>query len=250
MKYVWGEYPTFNTLFFNTMFYLRLGFWLLLGQAFLSHYNTPQWYRKSCHVTYTLVALMLCFSWLDYVAISHGMMLFGITLIPLIQVLAIQKTPNIENMHRRVLMGGFVVGGLLIWGTLLITIFPVGDPVLSIYLVRLVDYVNPIVLLLLVFSDYRQIVSQHATTKKENDEIRLRLEFEQKIRLLQLVTLLFSFLKSFTCERSFTLQRCNWIDTNVLYDFYIKLYYYLIRLFEARLCWAGLKIKSARICCA
>ena len=182
MKYVWGEYPTFNTLFFNTMFYLRLGFWLLLGQAFLSHYNTPQWYRKSCHVTYTLVALMLCFSWLDYVAISHGMMLFGITLIPLIQVLAIQKTPNIENMHRRVLMGGFVVGGLLIWGTLLITIFPVGDPVLSIYLVRLVDYVNPLVLLLLVFSDYRQIVSQHANTKKENDEIRLRLEFEQKIK--------------------------------------------------------------------
>jgi len=182
MKYVWGDYPKINTLFFNTMFYLRLGFWVLLGQAFLSHYVAPQWYRNSCHVIYALVALMLFLSWFHDLAISNFLLLFGITLVPIVQVLAIQKTPNIERMHRRVLMGGFVVGGLLIWGTLLITIFPLGEPVLSVYLVRLVDYVNPLVLLLLVFSDHRQIVLQHANTKKENDEIRLRLEFEQKIK--------------------------------------------------------------------
>ena len=182
MKYVWGDYPKINTLFFNTMFYLRLGFWVLLGQAFLSHYVAPKWYRKTCRVIYVLVAVMLFLSWFDDVAISNFLLLLGVTLVPVVQVLAIQKTPNIERMHRRLLIGGFVVGGLLIWGTLLITIFPLGDPVLSVYLVRLVDYVNPLVLLLLVFSDHRQVALQHANTKKENDEIRLRLEFEQKIK--------------------------------------------------------------------
>lgn len=182
MKYVWGDYPKLNTLFFNSMFYLRLGFWVLLGQAFLSHYVAPLWYRKSCLIIYAFVGLMLGLSWSGYSTISNGILLFGITLVPIIQVLAIQKTPKIERLHQRMLMGGFIVGGLLIWGTLLITIFPLGDPVLSVYLARLVDYVNPLVLLLLVFSDHRQSTLQHANTKKENDEIRLRLEFEKKIK--------------------------------------------------------------------
>lgn len=182
MKYVWGNYPALNELFFNSMFYLRLAFWVLLGQAFLSHYDAPRWYRKSCQSVYALVALMLCISWLGNSAISNAILLFGITLAPIVQVIAIQKTQKIERTHQYTLMGGFIIGGLLIWGTLLITIFPLGDPVLSIYLARLVDYVNPVVLLLLVFSDHKQIAFQHANTKKENDEIRLRLEFEQKIK--------------------------------------------------------------------
>jgi len=179
----WGDWPRFNEIFFSSMFYLRLGLWVLLAQTFLDAYKPPRWYRTSCRLTYLLVAFMLLLSVLGYSSISNGLLLFlGVTLVPVVQILAIQKTRDIRPFYRRVLFLGFAIGAALVWATLVVTLLPTNDPSISIVMARIVDYVNPLVLLLLVVFHYRETTQQLSETKQENLTIRLGLEFERKLR--------------------------------------------------------------------
>lgn len=182
-QYFWPDRPELNEPFFNAMFYLRAAFWVMLAQAFLSAYQPPRWYRPTCVIAYLSVGVMLLLSWTGYSSISNWLLLiFGVTLIPIFQIVAIHKTQDIRNFYRHILVAGYVLGALLVWATLLITVFPTSDSRLPIQFARLVDYVNPLILLALVVFHYRETASQLAVIRKENLAIRLGLELEHKLR--------------------------------------------------------------------
>jgi signal transduction histidine kinase len=179
----WPDWPRFNAFFFTTMLYLRVGLWVWLAQAFLMTYQPPNWYRNACRGSYWLVLVMVLLSLIGYDHVSNWLLLIlGVTLVPLLQILAAKGTPDMRSLYRRLLMFGFAAGALLVWVTLLITLFPTNDPSTSISFARLVDYVNPIILLSLVVFHYRETSRQLVETKKDNLKIRLGLEFEQKVR--------------------------------------------------------------------
>ena len=182
-QYLWPEWPQLNEPFFNAMFYLRVGFWVLLAQTFLARYQPPRWYRSACAIAYWLVGMMLVLSWFGYSSISNWLLLiFGVTLVPIFQIIAIYMTQEMRVFYRHILMAGYALGAILVWTTLLITVFPTHDPRLPIQFARLVDYVNPLILLALVVFHYRETALQLTETKKENLAIRLGLELEQKQR--------------------------------------------------------------------
>jgi signal transduction histidine kinase len=181
--YVWGDWPRFNEVFFNSMFYLRVGLWVLLAQTILMPYQTPGWYRMGCWASYLIVAIMLLLSWFGFGYFSNILLLFvGVTLIPVFQVAAIYRTRAIRPFYKQVLAACFAIGAVLVWLTLLITVFVTSKPDLSIQFTRLVDYVNPLILLALVVFHYRETARQLADAKKENLTIRLGLEFERKLK--------------------------------------------------------------------
>jgi signal transduction histidine kinase len=182
-EHLWRNSPQFNTFFFNANLYLRVGLWVLLAQAFLAPYKAPDWYRHGCHIVYVIVGVMMLLPLVGLTQLSNWLLLvLGVTLIPAWQIAAIQVTQEIRIAYKRILLAGFALGAVLVWLTLLVTLFRVGSPGISIQFARLVDYVNPLVLLSLVVLHYRETVMQLAETKKENLTMRLGLSFEKKLR--------------------------------------------------------------------
>jgi signal transduction histidine kinase len=182
-EHFWPNWPRFNAFFFTAMLYLRVGLWVLLAQTFLASYHPPQWYWKLCLFTYALVAFMIALPLLELGYVSNWLLLiFGVTLIPISQILGIKATPDIRSIYKRLLILGFTAGALLVWATLLVTLLPTQDPTISIQFARFVDYVNPLILLTLVVLHYRETSLQLEQTRKENLTMRLGLEFEKKVR--------------------------------------------------------------------
>lgn len=181
--HIWPEMPKLNEMLFNAMFYVKPALWVLLAQTFLRPYQTPAWYRPSCMIVYGLVATMLVLSWLDLSEISLLLMLiFGATVIPIVQVLAIHRTTGLNRFYQRVLMLGYTWGAIVVWLALAITLSPTDNPHLPILLTRIIDYVNPVVLLALVLFHYRETSRQLAAAEEENLKMRLGLEFSKKLR--------------------------------------------------------------------
>lgn len=182
-QHVWPDWPSFNAFFFTAMLYLRVALWVWLAQAFLALYRPPSWYRATCWFSYGMIVVMVLLSLLGHEQISNWLLLvFGVTLVPIVQILAIRGARDMRPLYRLLLISGFAVGALLVWTTLLVTLFPAQDPSVSIRFARLVDYVNPVILMILVVFHYRETALQLAETKRDNLKIRLGLEFEQKIR--------------------------------------------------------------------
>ena len=180
---LWPNWPRLNELLFTSVFYLKPALWVLLAQTFLAPYQTPAWYRPCCNAAYLAVLAILLFSWIGLTDISNWLMLlFGFTLIPIVQLIAIQMTAEIRRFYKRVLMLGYGLLALAIWLTILITIYPVDDPRLPIQFSRLADYISPMVLLALVMFHYRETVTLLATVKDENLKMKLGLEFAQQVR--------------------------------------------------------------------
>lgn len=181
--YLWPQLPQLNQLLFNTMFYIKPALWVLLAQTFLSPYDTPRWYHPSCRVAYLIVGAMLLLSWFSMGSVSIVLMLvFGVTVFPVVQLVAIAKTGGMRTFYQRVLMFGYGFGALAMWIALLIAIYPSNHPNMPIQLTRVIDYINPVVLLALVMFNYRETLLQLNQVKEENMTMQLGLAFEQKIK--------------------------------------------------------------------
>lgn len=181
--HLWPESPQLNELLFNSTLYIKPALWVLLAQTFLTPYNTPRWYRPSCRAAYLIVAGMLLLSWFGMGHISLSLLLiFGATVFPIAQLVAIAKTTGMRKFYQRVLMVGYGLGVIVIWAALLISVYPSNHPNLPIQLTRIIDYINPVVLLALVMINYRETLIQLERAKQDNMAMQLGLAFEQKIK--------------------------------------------------------------------
>ena len=180
--YVFKQEPLFNELIFNWALCLRLGLWVWVSQAFLLSYRTPRWYRPSCWIIYFLVGTCLLLVSAEKNNIANPLMLMGILITPLAQILAITKTPHITKSLRVALITGFCISFVLIFSTVMVVIFPIqSNSLVPIYLARITDFTNPLVMLSIIVYQNRLIRKELLNVKSALIETNLRSEFETKL---------------------------------------------------------------------
>ena len=180
-KYVFNQWPWMDNVFFNWMLCLRMACWLWISQAFFINYRTPRWYPLSCTLIYLLVGSCLVLIVLNEQWFTPILMLAGILLMPIIQVVAILQTPQIQRAFRTTLLTGFICADTLILTTLLLAALPIGAESLAIYFARAVDFMNPMVLLFIFAVRNKMMRKEFDAVKTSNIQMNLRLEFERKL---------------------------------------------------------------------
>ena len=180
-KYFFTQSPWLDNLFFNWMLCLRMACWLWVSQAFLIPYRTPRWYPLSCNLIYLLAAACMALIWFNEQVITPLLMLTVILSMPVVQIVTILKTPNINRSFRICMLGGFICADALILLTLLLAVLPLGVESASIYFARAVDFINPLVLLSIFVVRNKMMQSEFDEVKTNNIQINLRLEFERKL---------------------------------------------------------------------
>lgn len=180
--FLFKQEPLLNELIFNWALCLRLGLWVWVSQAFLLPYKTPNWYASSCWAIYILVGACLLLVGVEKNNISNPLMLIGILTVPVVQILAITKTPRIDKSFQVVLIAGFGISILLILLAVMAVLFPLKSySQAPIYLARITDFVSPLVMLSIIVYQNRLIRKELVEVKSALTETRLRSEFESNL---------------------------------------------------------------------
>ncbi len=173
--------PWLDGVFFLIFLGLRLAFWTWVAQGFLASYHTPSWYKNACNALYFIIGLCLILSLFDQLPIIQPVLLAGFLIAPLIQLIATLKTQHIKTPFRKVLVLGFTGSALLVWLTLIINIFPLNESPLPIYISRMTDFANPLILLSLIGLQNRQTRQDLAEVTRMLTVANLEKEFEKKL---------------------------------------------------------------------
>jgi len=180
--FLFKQEPLLNELIFNWALCLRLGLWVWVSQAFLLPYKTPNWYASSCWAIYILVGGCLLLVGMEKNNISNPLMLIGILTAPVVQIIAITKTPRIDKSFQVVLIAGFGISILLILLAVIAVLFPLKSySQAPIYLARITDFVSPLVMLSIIVYQNRLIRKELVEVKLALTDTRLRSEFESKL---------------------------------------------------------------------
>jgi signal transduction histidine kinase len=180
--YVFKQMPILNALIFFNGLCLKLGLWVWLAQAFLREYNTPNWYRTSCWIIYGLVCASILIGSNGQIGIAIFLILIGYTATAMTQICAIIKTPAIGRLLQTALIVGFAVFIALIYLAIASVFFPLeNNSQVPMYLSRLTDFVNPLVMLSIIVFQHRLLRKEYAQIKSTLKEIQLKSEFESKL---------------------------------------------------------------------
>lgn len=180
--YLFKQQPLLNEMVFHWGLCLRLGLWVWASQAFLISYETPNWYKRSCWLLYGLVGTCLLLVAAEKPEITNPLMLLGVIAAPIIQIIAINRIPNIAKAFKTALISGFCVSILLIILAVVSVLFPLqNNSQIPVYLSRLTDFVNPLVMLSIIVFQNRLIRKELVEVKTALTESRLRSEFENKL---------------------------------------------------------------------
>jgi signal transduction histidine kinase len=180
-KYVFNQHPWLDGVFFNWMICLRLAGWVWVSQAFLQPYQTARWYKFSCGIIYFVVMLSMALVVAEKISLLQKFLLAGFIATSIIQIVAIQKTPEIHTTFRHILLAGFIVANAMIFITVILAAYPFGSAYTAVYITRSVDFVTPLVLLAIVALRNRLMRKEFDEVKASNMQINMRLEFERKL---------------------------------------------------------------------
>lgn len=180
--YVFPQEPLLNELIFNWALCLRLALWVWVSEAFLLGHQTPRWYRPSCYAIYALVGISMLLIGIGKANIANPIMLLAVFVAPILQIIAIYKTPKIGRPLQIALILGFCLSILLIMLAILAVLFPVqNNSQIPIYLSRLTDFVNPLVMLSIIVFQNRLVRKELLEVKAALTETQLRSEYETKL---------------------------------------------------------------------
>lgn len=180
--FVFKNAPLFNELIFFTGLCLKLGLWVWLAQAFLREYQTPKWYKTSCWTIYSLVCISIILGVSGKMDIAILLILVGYTVTAIAQILATIKTPNAGKPLQSALIAGFGFTLALIYLAVASVFFPLeSNSQIPLYLARMTDFVNPLVILSIIVFKNRLIRNELIQVKTTLNETQLRAEFESKL---------------------------------------------------------------------
>lgn len=180
-KHVFVESPQMDTLFFNTMVCMRLAAWIWVSEAFLLPFVRPDWYRWCCNGVYAIVVISIGLVLLNKIVLLQLILLAGFGLAVVTQIIAIKFTAGIKGYFRHVLFGGFFAVGLLTLLAVGLASYPFESPDYAIQITRIIDFVVPTVLLVVVAVRNRVTAKEFRDVKAVNSEMSLRLDFERKL---------------------------------------------------------------------
>ena len=180
--FVFKQAPLFNELLFFTGLCLKVGLWVWLAQAFLREYKTPHWYRTSCWLIYGLVGTTITLGFIGEMDIGILLILIGYTFTAIVQILATVKTPSAGMQLQAALIAGFGFTLGLIYLAVASVFFPSeSNSQIPLYLARLTDFVNPLVMLSIIVFQNRLVRKELVQVKTALTATKLRAEFESKL---------------------------------------------------------------------
>lgn len=180
--FVFPQMPVLNELIFFIGLCLKLAFWVWLAQTFLQGHKAPQWYQSACKGIYGLVGLSIILGIIGKIDLSVALILLGYTATAIFQIYAVNKTPGIERQLRNALTLGFSATIALIYLAASSAFFPLeANSDIPLYLARLTDFVNPLVMLTIIVFQNRLVRKELLLVKNALTETKLRSEFESKL---------------------------------------------------------------------
>ncbi|WP_293626225.1 MULTISPECIES: ATP-binding protein [unclassified Polynucleobacter] len=180
--YIFPHEPLLNELIFNWALCMRLALWVWVSAAFLLGKKVPRWYKPSCYAIYLMVGISMLLIGIGKANIANPIMLLAVFVAPILQIIAIYKTPTIGRTLQIVLILGFCLSILLIILAILAVLFPVqNNSQIPIYLSRLTDFVNPLVMLSIIVFQNRLARKELLEVKAALTETQLRSEYETKL---------------------------------------------------------------------
>lgn len=179
-QYLLPDHPAFNQFIFSLLICLRLALWIALARALLKPYRTPNWYALSCHVTYGIAAVSMLLIAFNYPVFAYSLVLATMLIAPMVQMLAINNTSNMEKAFKWVMLTGFFIQTLLIALLAVVVNYAIAGSYLPIYVARMTDFVAPLVLLSIILFQQRMKNTELNQAKTALLESELRSQFEQK----------------------------------------------------------------------
>jgi len=180
-RYVLFDYPWLNTVSLSWIIFLKQAFWVWVWQAFLKNYKIPRWYAFFCNFIYLVTVVGLLLIAFDQNAAARSLIIFVVFISPIIQILAISVTPDIRRSSKVVLTSGYVIASVLVVAALYVVNFMSWENSVVVYILRLNDFVNPFVVLVI-------IAIQNRLTREALDEasakfmaLNLQSDFEKKM---------------------------------------------------------------------
>lgn len=181
-SYIFKQNLLLDHLTYNWSLCLRVGLWIWVSEAFLTGLQTPKWYKPSCWAVYVLTGICLAMIALGNTNNSIQIMLVVAISAPILQIIAITKTPDIAKNLQIALISGFSLLILLILISALSVLIPSqNNSELPLYLSRLMDFVNPLVMLSIVVYQGRLERKEFALAKTALAEADLRAQYERKL---------------------------------------------------------------------
>lgn len=175
------DLPALDQVLFDSLVCLRLSLWIWVAQALIGTYKPPVWFSQACGAMHVTVALALTLTLLGMQAVSYALMLPAILLTPLVLAWGAWRTLGVPAAFRRVLVGGFALSGFLILLVVALAMLPPWAFDGARYAAWLTDFVNPLVLLLLVVLQQRSQLAQLQVVQDELMRARLQSDFERRL---------------------------------------------------------------------
>jgi signal transduction histidine kinase len=180
-RYVLADNPWLANVLFNWFIFLRLALWVWVSQAFLLPYKAPNWYTLSCRAVYLVTAISLPFIALDMESIPRILMFATILATPIIQIFAIVYTPDMRRSFKTAMISGFLAADALIIAAVYLANSQREINDLSIYFSRLIDFINPVVVLVIVAIQNRLTREDLGQATARFMELDIRADFEKKM---------------------------------------------------------------------
>lgn len=119
-SYVFYDAPQLDFLTFNVFLVLRIMAILFFSFSLLQKSSPPAWYRRAYFIVigYLLLDLVaVIFGYLSLIALNVNLIILG--LLPVAEIWAASRAKKLDVKMRRLIIGGFIIVALMIWGDLL-----------------------------------------------------------------------------------------------------------------------------------
>lgn len=161
---------------FLSVLCLRFVAWVWLSQAFLLDVRTPCWYHPLCKALLATGLACLALVFLDEAALLHGVVVACTVLFSLAQLMVIRQTQDLPKAYRRALWWGHLATPVLLGLAIVASLYPLAHEDLATHLVRLLDFVTPLVFLAMVSYKHRLERQALAQAQAQLAEADLRLD--------------------------------------------------------------------------
>ena len=175
------DHPKLDQLLFDSLVCLRLSLWVWVSQALVDAYKPPAWFGRACRALHGTVAVAVALNLLGFREATYALMLPALLLTPVMLAWATWRTQDVPDAFRHILVGGVALSGGLILLVVSLALLPPWAFDAARYAAWLSDFVNPLVLLVLVVLQQRSRLAQLQAVQDELMRARLQSDFERRL---------------------------------------------------------------------
>lgn len=178
---LFADHPALDGFTFLGLFFLRVIGWVWVAQGILNTFRAPVWYNRTCSLFYVTMFASLVLNRVGMNAIGGALMVGAFFVTHIVQVIAAARMPHIPKIFKITLLIAFVLSDLILALTLLLTQHPIQSASSAIYFSRIGDFVQPLILLIVILFGGRLVLSDLNNTKSRLRELAHQTEIEHAL---------------------------------------------------------------------